>query len=553
MQVNKMSDIIVKLLLFIAICMLLSTVCVRISELPAGETIGQWVWFGKAILISSVCIVAACLILLFKKKSKKSILSFPGFSDYVSWGLIFLGAVEAIWGLRQLYGFSVSGHPYYALTGSFFNPGPYAGYLVIVLPICLHQYLHIRKEWRRLDWPLKIEKLLAAIVGLLILCVLPATMSRSAWLAATIACVWVIYMNDKKKWRLLWQRYKKKYFIWGIVLFCGLSAMLVALFFLKQDSALGRLFIWKMICQAIAIYPLGCSKGFFYAYNEAQDNYFYQGNYAAWEERVAGSPEYAFNEYLELSAVKGIHVCITLLIFIAVSWWLGRKLGRYGICGAIMSLMVFAFSSYPMHIPAFVVAFVSLILACSIGDIIGKPLIVFVCLLLFIGDYDGKWREEEGACMKWTNARVYYQVGDYQTASEAYKKLYPRLCKNGVFLFEYGHSLHKSGFYNESNKYLKEACLYSTDPMVLNIIGKNYQELHRYEQAETLFLRSVHRLPGRIYPYYLLANLYAEPEFYQPDKLKEVADIVLTKEPKVHSTAIEEMRKEIKKIVNELE
>ena len=121
--------------------------------------------------------------------------------------------------------------------------------------------------------------------------------------------------------------------------------------------------------------------------------------------------------------------------------------------------------------------------------------------------------------------------------------------EKGVFLFEYGHSLHKSGFYNESNKYLKEACLYSTDPMVLNIIGKNYQELHRYEQAEAFFLRSVHRLPGRIYPYYLLANLYAEPEFYRPDKLKEVANVVLTKEPKVHSTAIEEMRKEIKEMV----
>ena len=119
-------------------------------------------------------------------------------------------------------------------------------------------------------------------------------------------------------------------------------------------------------------------------------------------------------------------------------------------------------------------------------------------------------------------------------------------------IFKKIHSLHKSLFYNESNKYLEEACWHSTDPMVLNIMGKNYQELHNYEQAENLFKRAIHRLPGRIYPYYLLTNLYAEPDFYNPGKLKEVADIVLTKEPKVHSTAIKEMRSKVKEILEKI-
>ena len=119
-------------------------------------------------------------------------------------------------------------------------------------------------------------------------------------------------------------------------------------------------------------------------------------------------------------------------------------------------------------------------------------------------------------------------------------------------IFKKIHSLHKSLFYNESNKYLEEACWHSTDPMVLNIMGKNYQELHNYEQAENLFKRAIHRLPGRIYPYYLLTNLYAEPDFYNPGKLKEVADIVLTKEPKVHSTAIKEMRSKVREILEKI-
>ena len=52
-----------------------------------------------------------------------------------------------------------------------------------------------------------------------------------------------------------------------------------------------------------------------------------------------------------------------------------------------------------------------------------------------------------------------------------------------------------------------------------------------------------------MYPYYLLAKLYAEPEFYQEDKFRAAAGAVLTKEPKVESTAVREMRTEIKKMV----
>lgn len=202
-----------------------------------------------------------------------------------------------------------------------------------------------------------------------------------------------------------------------------------------------------------------------------------------------------------------------------------------------------------MHFPAFVVAGVCLLLACGIGDVIGKPLILCICLILWTGGCMEKWRQEEDACRKWVYARMLYYSGAYKAANEAYGELYPILKDRGAFLFEYGHSLHKSFLYSDSNKYLEEACLYSTDPMVLNVIGKNYQELHCYEQAETFFYKAIHRLPGRIYPYYLLANLYAEPDFYNPDKLKEVAGIVLTKEPKVHSTAIKEMRSKVREIL----
>ena len=101
-------------------------------------------------------------------------------------------------------------------------------------------------------------------------------------------------------------------------------------------------------------------------------------------------------------------------------------------------------------------------------------------------------------------------------------------------------------------KVLKEAMEYSNDPMILNIIGKNYQAVGKYEKAEESLIRSTHRLPGRIYPYYLLAKLYAEPENQQPEKLKRMVEVVLTKEPKVQSTAVKEMRAEVKKLLKQI-
>ncbi len=552
-RIHKIRDAVVVLLQFLAVCALLSLVCVTTPELPAAETIGQWVWFGKVVLFSTGCIAITCLLQIWGRTSWKQIFSFPHFSAYVSWSLILFGGVEAIWGLRQLYGFSASGHFRYALTGSFFNPGPYAGYLAMVLPLCLHHFVRFR-DWKWLITSLKIERAAAGVVGVLILCVLPATMSRSAWVAALIGCGWVMYMHrDSRKWKLLWRRYKKRYVSWGIGIFLVLIVGGAGVFFLKPDSALGRLFLWKITCQAIVNHPWGCDKGFAFAYGEAQEAYFAKGDYAEWEERVAGSPEYAFNEYLELTLTQGPAICIMLIVITFACLWAGTQFRRYGVCGAIVTLLVFSFSSYPMHLPAFIVAYVCLLLVCGIGDIIAKPVILSACLIIWTGGFHDKWQREKDACRDWVNARILYHAGAYTAANAAYDKLYPQLREKGTFLFEYGHSLHKAGLYNESNKYLDKALVYCADPMILNVIGKNYQALRCYNWAEELLLASVHRLPGRIYPYYLLAKLYAEPEFLNREKFEEMKRIVLMKAPKIHSMAIEEMRREVEEIAKELE
>lgn len=534
-RIRQIKAVVTWTVLWMAVLVLLSMVCVASSGLLPAETVGQWVWFDKASFLLAGCILSA---LIFKSKG-----DFISLDSVISWVLVVLGGSEAILGLRQLYGFATSGHSMYALTGSFFNPGPYSGYLAMILPVCLYQWLVCGRRGGRV---------VAGGVMLLIFCVLPAGMSRSAWLAAGVSClcVYAWHMDWTDKFRLLWQQQRQRVVMVVVGGFCVLLLAGYLLFVLKPDSARGRLFMWKITCRAIAEKPLtGYGiHNFAAAYGNAQETYFAAGDYEPWEERVAGSPEYAFNEYLQAAVELGIPLAVCLLVVVVLCLYRGVRKGRYGICGAILSLMIFSFSSYPLQLPVFIVTFGGLLVACLSGADRWQWLGVAVLVGIIGGFRLKNDLQVEQACREWMNARVLYNAGAYQSAEKEYGRLYPLLRDRASFLFEYGHGLHKQQQFSKSNRILKEALQRSCDPMILNVIGKNYQQMGDCLSAEDWFIRSTHRLPGRIYPYYLLAKLYAEPSFRQPDKFEKMKWMVLTKEPKVHSTAIRQMREEIKKI-----
>ena len=534
-RIRQIKAVVTWTVLWMAVLVLLSMVCVASSGLLPAETVGQWVWFDKASFLLAGCILSA---LIFKSKG-----DFISLDSVISWVLVVLGGSEAILGLRQLYGFATSGHSMYALTGSFFNPGPYSGYLAMILPVCLYQWLVCGRRGGRV---------VAGGVMLLIFCVLPAGMSRSAWLAAGVSClcVYAWHMDWTDKFRLLWQQQKQRVVMVVVGGFCVLLLAGYLLFVLKPDSARGRLFMWKITCRAIAEKPLtGYGiHNFAAAYGNAQETYFAAGDYEPWEERVAGSPEYAFNEYLQAAVELGIPLAVCLLVVVVLCLYRGVRKGRYGICGAILSLMIFSFSSYPLQLPVFIVTFGGLLVACLSGADRWQWLGLAVSVGIIGGFRLKNDLQVEQACREWMNARVLYNAGAYQSAEKEYGRLYPLLRDRASFLFEYGHGLHKQQQFSKSNRILKEALQRSCDPMILNVIGKNYQQMGDCLSAEDWFIRSTHRLPGRIYPYYLLAKLYAEPSFRQPDKFEKMKRMVLTKEPKVHSTAIRQMREEIKKI-----
>ena len=270
--------------------LVLATVWIVAGELPNGTVTGKYFWFYGVSVLISVTVFIFCLfekktfrfslqdffallfcvsglaVTWFHKGSLSNkwvilLLMLPLYfcfryilqdnrkgRNFLLFFLLITGLVEALWGLLQLYGFYRSYHNLYPVTGSFFNPGPYAGYLAVVFPLALYysingtrmkrmgqihadknlrddtqmevviagvaqrrpailRKVNIRffKRWRvkpamtslfRLICVICVQKFYFAIVTCIaIILVLPATMSRAAWLAAIAGSAFVLITN----------------------------------------------------------------------------------------------------------------------------------------------------------------------------------------------------------------------------------------------------------------------------------------------------------------------------------------------------------------------
>lgn len=456
------------------------------------------------------------------------------------WLTVALG--EAISGMAQLYGFTYSHHALFNLTGTFFNPGPYSGFLAILLPWALHVALHNRKLTGHYAW----------LCVLVICVVLPAGRSRSAWIAALLGSAWVLISYYKAAIISYTRQYPKRIAAMLLASVLLLAGGAYGMYHLKKDSADGRLLMWKVSTQIIREQRgLGVGVGHFpEAFAEAQASYLKHAS--SQEKWVAGCPEYAFNEYLQIAVELGI---FPLILFLGVgggAFFLAVRTKQSEISGALIAFAIFAFSSYPLQLPDFWILWVCLCaLAIPTGYVAENNwlsvqrlgmIVMAVCSLFVCTSATDRYKAYE----QWNRLKLLHNNKAYEAATEGYVALYDILKQNPRYLFEAAQCLNHSQRLEEASQYLRQAVRYSSDPMIRYVLAKNEQEAGNYPEAERLLLHAIDILPERIYPYYLLANLYAEPDFYQPDKRQEMADSVWHKKPKVESQAIWEMREKVK-------
>lgn len=485
-------------------------------------------------------------------------------------GIVVTGLVEAVSGMRQLHGLEGSNHSLFRLTGDFYNPGPYSGYLAMVLPVCLWiilQFADCKKEGGRQTKSCLYY--LAWITLLAIVVVLPAGMSRAAWIAAVVSCVWVYWIQ-----RIGWEKTKQYInkhrtlsILSSVLILISIAGALAGVYLLKKDSANGRLLLWKVTGQAIMEQPwtgtgLG---GFPAAYAEAQAAYFSSGNASETERMVAGCPEYGFNEFLQIGLEQGVVGLMVFVLLLGYSLFRGVKNKQAGAAGGILALMVFSLGSYPLQLPEFWVVLVVLMGVIESSSVAidtpptlspaGRKILSVTVIGGMAICCGWLFRQQKGyyqGYKKWNTLKMLYNSKAYEAAADGYEELVPLMGHKPELLFEAAQCLSKTGQFADANRLLERAMLLSGDPMIHYMAAKNEQSQGNYQKAENLLLHAIEILPERIYPYYLLTKLYAEEAFFQEDKFIKAADAVLKKEPKVESTAIREMRTEVKNMLKNI-
>ena len=463
-------------------------------------------------------------------------------ANYMTFAVMLCGIYQSCLVLGQLLGYEASNHLRFVVTGSFFNPGPCGIFLagVFVLAVAM-----MKKGYRKVGFNLMFVRYVTACVtfGVTLVALVP-TMSRAGWIGALVG-VMLLYRREI----VAWGNTRRRWVIGGGIV--GMIVVLTLFYLLKKDSANGRLFIWQNTVSAYWKTPLfGVGiDGFERAFAEAQHDYFEKEKVLEQDNRhveMAGVVESAFNEplalFLLLGAVGGVLAAMVLFFKL-------QRLTAYS-CVAV-ALLVASFFSYTFYIPSIAIVFLFAVAQLPDRRVRGGRyvnVLMFGIMGIVVLFFDFREFGRREAYRKWKNNAVYYTWEDYQSVVKEYGKLYPVLKNDFKFLFEYGHSLHKVGRYEESNIMLKRGIRHSADPMFWNIAGNNYLALKQYDQGMTAYLRAYYTCPNRVYPLYLLTKLEAERG--DTTMMNYYGRILLGKRPKVPSLAVDEMKFEIRKMLD---
>lgn len=504
--------------LFWWVCVSLNYVFV--SPYPAAEA------YGKAMALG-VAYVALRLVIPFCGRA---------FTRLWWGGLCAAGGYELWTGFMQLAGREASRHHLFDVTGTFFNPGPYAIFVAVVLALSVAWwYRHGEAFVGRGRWS-RVGAWSVAAVAVFCFPVLVATWSRAAWVAVAVAAAC-----------LLWKAHRRMV-LWGM----GVAVCAgVAAYFLKQGSADGRLLMTMVAGRAwagewLCGHGLG---GYAQAYGAAQEAFF-AARPGSPLSVVAGSPEYAFNGVLGVGVEQGVLGAVPALV---LGLWSLAVLCRRGEVSAYgwLVLLVSSLFSYPFALWPFLslaVAWVALAVSLEAGAAEvrwWKRMAVWP--VVAVGGWC-VWNLSDNTARRVEAYEEFRRVRGVQDVAflEDYRKKYEDLKAYPDFLFTFGTALREAGRYNESNAMLRQGTRVSCDPVFYTLMGNNYRDLGAVAEAESAYRKAFGMLPGRMYPLYRLMKLY-EAEG-QMRKAEEMARQIIAFRPKVDSPAVREMKNEAKKL-----
>ena len=492
--------------------------------------------FTDAYIVPKWCCVLFVLLWMlvcaaFLALQRKSIVT-----DMTIWGSIIVSScwVQAVYGILQYVGLFPS-HATFRVTGSFDNPAGFAACLCAGLPFVVFLIIHRNKYIRYAGW-------LAG--GVMVLAVF-LSHSRSGMVSVIAVCI--MYLCGRFVHGRLW-RYLLSVSMIGL--------LIIGSYWLKKDSADGRLLIWRCGLEMVKDAPwTGHGVGSFEAkYMDYQADYFKeygsQNRYAM----LADNVKQPFNEYLGVLINFGIVGLALLLGMVGALVYCYRqnptqekKIALY----ILLSIGVFSFFSYPFMYPfTWMVTFLAVLMLTAdylkrikIGTW-GRNIIYSAALMgFFWGQVRlGARTQSERSWQKASEVALGHSCDE---ALPYYVSLKHRFKDNPYFLYNYAAVFTEAKEYEKALKVALECRKYWADYDLELLLGDIYREKKDYKQAEEYYMSASYMCPSRFLPLYQLYELYKC--IGNTEKASELAKILLEKPAKVNSALIKRIRYMVKK------
>lgn len=507
-------------------------------------------WYNN-IISSIILLVLICLSIkdLTLSYNCKDLVLFSLTSCFLA-----IGVFEGILGVLQIFQLAPSLGK--NIAGTFFNTGIYAIYISITSSCALSLYVFCEAD----NFKKKLLKTLALVNIVLSIVVLPSTFSRSAWLASICSLVFTLLIRYRRSLQAVSIRIK----LLLVLLIISMGLMLSAWGYkLKSSSADGRMVIWKTGLIALKENPVfGIRLGQIpYRFFNYQAEYFENEPKDAvkYTDRV----DFAFNDMLQITIEHGIVGLILLAVGCIMLYksiksnWKADPLFLGAVSG-ILSVIISGFFSYPLKMIS--VNYAVLFFLCVVflsgerpnkhfltmkhaTSLLAYGLIIAGCGYILLQQYKCipsvsaiQKGQESLKDQNFKAAKTYFQTALENTPYQ--KNILPA----------YGLSQLNLNDYKGSIKSFSEAQKYLSDPFLSANMGTSYLRLSKYKQAEQQYLNAIRMAPNRMYFKYLLAKLYKETR--DSSKLSNISREILTMPVKVESLAIQQMKSEIRNLIN---
>ncbi|MFD0939386.1 O-antigen ligase family protein [Pedobacter boryungensis] len=340
----------------------------------------------------------------------------------------------------------------------------------------------------------------------------------------------------------------------GLSLLFVLVATIVVAIFLKSDSSLGRLLIYKISWNMFIEHPIsGIGWGNFQReYGLYQGMYFQTGNYTQKEFLLADNSFYAFNDYWELIVETGIigasSLFISIYFLVRISYYrlkdnpddeLLKLLLALLLVICIAALFTHVFEHGPFKI--MLVFILSYLFLANFRKF--KVVVALTVTVIYATNHYYFELKNINNYKKWEQAKILSSTGYILESQKIYENLYEEFHNNVEFLQNYNGVL---GPNNTGKKIflLKEILKRYTNHVSYLEMARLYDDIGMRKEAENAFLKAVYMVPNKFLTKEALFNFYLKHQQYK--QAAHWRHIILTMPIKIPSERIEAIKQNVK-------